>query len=254
VREDARRGISRSTLPDGRRSPVRTEPDEFSGGTLSELAARLPSVLYDTLERAASSGMLGSSEIGGQVAHALGFACAFEHSLGRPPASVVDLGTGGGLPGLVLHALWRPTEVVLLDASERRSEFLRAELDRWRERGGSTGASAEVVRGRAEEIAHESRFREHFEGVSSRSFGRPAIVSECGAPFLRTGGVLVVSEPPSVEEPDRWAETGLAEVGLGQGEAVRIEGRFNYRVLRKTGTTSERYPRRSGVPAKRPLF
>jgi 16S rRNA (guanine527-N7)-methyltransferase len=154
----------------------------------------------------------------------------------------------------VLHAVWPETDVVLLDANERRTEFLRRELDRWRSRGTETSPSAEVIRGRAEEIAHDHRFRAHFEGVSSRSFGRPAVVVECGAPLLTTGGLLVVSEPPDANGPERWAEDRLAELGLGPGELQRLDARFNYRVLRKVAPTPGRYPRRVGIPAKRPLF
>jgi 16S rRNA (guanine527-N7)-methyltransferase len=222
--------------------------------TLSEQRSPLPPILFETLERAAGFGMLGRSEIAAQVDHALGFAQAFENSLGRAPRSLIDLGSGGGIPGLVLHAIWPETGVVLLDANERRTEFLRLELDRWRDRGAEPSPSAEVIRGRAEEIAHDHRFRAHFEGASSRSFGRPAVVAECGAPLLTTGGFLVVSEPPDDEGAKRWVEKGLAELGLGPGELLRVDDRFNYRVLRKVGTTPDRYPRRVGIPAKRPLF
>ncbi len=214
----------------------------------------LPGVLGETLERAKSAGMLGGSEIAAQVDHALGFVQALEGSLGRPPVSVVDLGSGGGLPGLVLHACWPGSVVVLLDSNERRTEFLRHELARWSGRGSNDPASVEVVRGRAEEIARAERFRGQFEMVSSRSFGLPPVTAECGAPFLRTGGLLVVSEPPEADESERWVEVGLAELGLGLGESLRIDGRFNYRVLPKLGETPSRYPRRVGVPSKRPLF
>jgi 16S rRNA (guanine527-N7)-methyltransferase len=222
---------------------------------LSEYRARLTGGLRQTLERAAKLGMLGNSaEIDVQIDHALGFVQTFESSLGRPPRSVLDLGSGGGLPGLVLHQVWPETEVVLLEASERRAEFLKSELARSEAEGPCSPGPVEVLRGRAETVAHEPRYRERFEGVSSRSFGPPAVVAECGAPFLTTRGVLVVSEPPEGEGSSRWPEAGLAEVGLGSGEATRIEDRFNYRVLPKHGTTPDRFPRRDGVPSKRPLF
>jgi 16S rRNA (guanine527-N7)-methyltransferase len=207
-----------------------------------------------TLERAAELGMLGNPPIDEQIDHAHGFADVVERSLGRPPRSLLDLGSGGGLPGLVLHDAWPAAEIVLLDASERRTEFLKRELARLEEERGRERSSVVVVRGRAEEVAHDPRYRQHFEVVSARAFGRPAVVAECGAPFLTTGGVLVVSEPPDADASVRWPEAGLAELGLDPGEAVRIEGRFNYRVLPKRRPTSDHYPRRVGVPAKRPLF
>jgi 16S rRNA (guanine527-N7)-methyltransferase len=221
---------------------------------LSAYRARLTGESRRTLERAAELGLLGSSDLDAQIDHALGFAAAFERSLGRPPRSMLDLGSGGGLPGLVLYEAWPETEVVLLDSSRRRTEFLRLELSLSAGEGPQERIRVEVLRGRAEEVAHDGRYRERFEAVSSRSFGRPAVVAECGAPFLKTPGVLVVSEPPGGEDPARWPAAELDEVGLGPGEALRIEGRFNYRVLEKHGPTPDRYPRRVGVPAKRPLF
>lgn len=222
---------------------------------LSQYRARLADGLRQTLERAAKLGMLGgSAEIDTQIDHALGFVQTFESLLGRPPRSVLDLGSGGGLPGLVLHQVWPDTEVVLLEANERRAEFLKSELARTAAEEGPSADSVEVVRGRAEGVAHQAGYRERFEGVSSRSFGAPAVVAECGAPFLVTGGLLVVSEPPEGDGRARWPEAGLAEVGLGVGEATRIDDRFNYRVLPKQRSTPDRFPRRDGIPSKRPLF
>lgn len=222
---------------------------------LSEYRARLTGGLRQTLERAAKLGMLGgSAEIDVQIDHALGFVQTFESSLGRPPHSVLDLGSGGGLPGLVLHQAWPETEVVLLEASERRADFLRSELARSGTESSRAAGPVEVVRGRAEGIAHQTRYRGRFEGVSSRSFGAPAVVAECGAPFLANRGILVVSEPPDEDGSSRWPEEGLAEFGLGRGEATRVDDRFNYRVLPKRASTPDRFPRRDGVPSKRPLF
>jgi 16S rRNA (guanine527-N7)-methyltransferase len=221
---------------------------------LSEYRARLTGKVRQTLEHAAGLGMLGTPEIDAQIDHALGFVETFEQLLGRPPRSVVDLGSGGGLPGLVLAEVWPETHVLLLDASERRTEFLKLELGRLSTAGAPGRGSVEVVRGRAEEMAHDERYRERFEGVSARSFGRPAVVAECGAPFLILGGVLVVSEPPEGEAAARWSARGLADVGLAPGDPIRVEERFNYRALAKVGPTPIAYPRRVGVPAKRPLF
>ncbi len=190
--------------------------------------------------------------------HALGFALAIEDELGRPPHALCDLGTGGGLPGLVLGAVWYATRIVLLDVSERRTEFLRRELSNptWsRDEADRAALSGriEVLRGRAEEIARDPAFRESFEVVTARSFGAPAVTAECGAPLLAVGGMLVVSEPPAGTEPDRWPSAGVAEVGLDACRAVMVEG-YHFCLLSKHAPTPTRYPRRTGVPAKRPLY
>jgi len=91
--------------------------------------------------------------------------------------------------------------------------------------------------------------------VTARSFGPPAVVAECAAPLLRTGGWLVVSEPPDQSDEEaarRWPAEPLAQLGLRPGE--RLQAAFDYRVLSQAEPCPERFPRRNGVPARRPLF
>jgi 16S rRNA (guanine527-N7)-methyltransferase len=200
------------------------------------------------LQRSADLGFLGGMPLQDQIDHSLGFVSAVELALGHRPDSVVDLGTGGGVPGLVLHSCWPGCRVVLVDGNQRRTEFLSAEVEGW----GSS--SPEVVRGRAEELGRDDRYRDRFEVVTARSFGPPAVTAECGAPLLGLGGILVVSEPPEESETDRWPEGQLSELGLVPEGRMRFDERFGYQVLRKTARTPDRYPRRIGIPSKRPLF
>ena len=220
-----------------------------SADNLGELRRRVSSQVGTALHRAAAQGFLGSMPISEQIDHALGFVFAAEYALKRHPTSVVDLGTGGGIPGLVLLSCWPDCRAMLLDATERRTEFLAKETAHW----NRTGA-IEVVRGRAEEIARDASFRQRFDLVASRSFGVPAVTAECGAPLLALGGLLVVSEPPSQHGPARWPDDGLADLGLRRSIEVRFENRFGYQVLLKSAPTNDRYPRRVGIPVKRPLF
>lgn len=201
------------------------------------------------VKRSADQGFLGQMPVVDQIDHALGFAEAVERQTGGPPDSVLDLGTGGGIPGLVLAVRWPTCRIVLLDANERRTEFLRSELgddDRFQQ--------VEVVRSRAENAGHEVGYREAFQVVTSRSFGPPAVTAECGSSFLAVGGCLVVSEPPDSDPFVRWPATGIKDLSLELGQRVRFMERFGYQVLVKVGTTPVRYPRRVGVPTKRPIF
>jgi 16S rRNA (guanine527-N7)-methyltransferase len=91
--------------------------------------------------------------------------------------------------------------------------------------------------------------------VVVRSFGPPAVTAECGAPFLRVGGLLVVSEPPAEEGKaleERWPADGLAPLGLEPAE--RWTEPFTYHASRQVTPCPDRYPRRVGIPTKRPLF
>lgn len=214
-----------------------------------DLRARVAPWVLQALSRSAELGFLGDVPVAEQIDHALGFVFSAESELGTAPQSAIDLGTGGGLPGVVLRSCWPECRLVLLDANRRRTEFLDELADHWKGRG-----EVEVVRGRAEETARSPRFRQQFDLVTSRSFGSPAVAAECGAPFLAVGGVMIVSEPPDTAAGARWPAEGLARVGLEAEDRIRFDDRFGYQVLRKSEPTDDRYPRRVGVPAKRPLF
>jgi 16S rRNA (guanine527-N7)-methyltransferase len=137
------------------------------------------------------------------VEHAARFLAAL-----RPAERLLDLGSGGGVPGLALAVLLPATQVVLLDASVRRTDFLERAVGRL-----DLGGRVAVVTGRAEVVGHGAGLRGTFDAVVARSFGTPAVTAECAAPFLRVGGQLVVSEPPG-EEDDRWPGAGLDQLGL----------------------------------------
>jgi 16S rRNA (guanine527-N7)-methyltransferase len=198
------------------------------------------------LSRSRELGFLGPGPVDAHIAHASAFAAALE----RPPTLLLDLGAGGGVPGLVLGALWPEASVVLLDASRRRTRFLEEAVAQL----GWTGRV--LVRCvRAEVAGRDPEQRSHFDAVVARGFGRPATTAECAAAFLRVDGLLVVSEPPTDEtEPgsERWPADGCAVFGL---EPVRrVLAPVAVQVLKQVSPCPDRFPRRDGVPGKRPLF
>ena len=197
--------------------------------------------LLEVLERARRLGVLGPGPVLDHVDHAQGFVVALEGL--APGSQVLDLGSGGGVPGLIIAEARPDLRLVLLDSLERRVALL-AEAVRtlgWQERVGTELA-------RAEDLGRIPAWRGSMDAVTARSFGPPATVAECAAPFLRVGGVLVVSEPPG--EVDRWPAEGLTLLGLVD-EGSPAPG---MRRLRQTSECPEGYPRRVGLPAKRPLF
>jgi 16S rRNA (guanine527-N7)-methyltransferase len=129
----------------------------------------------------------------------------------------------------------------------KRTEFLREVLAQ----DGAPG-SGSVVMARAEDLAREEPYEEAFSLVTARSFGPPSVVAECAVRFLRSGGMLVVSEPPDDEDVTRWNPKGLEKLGLQ--DLGRVRKGAAYRVLRKIHTTPREFPRAVGIPKKSPLF
>lgn len=191
------------------------------------------------LERSRELGFLGPGGVEEHIAHAAGFLEALSDASGR----VIDLGSGGGVPGLVL-AVGRPDlEVVLVEAMAKRCAFLEVAI------AALALSNTRLVHGRAE-VLGRSELRGSADAVVARSFGPPAVTAECGAPLLRVGGFLVVSEPPEASE--RWPAEPLALLGLRLG--TRSTSAPVVQVLTQAEACPERYPRRDGMPAKRPLF
>jgi len=195
--------------------------------------------LLTVLERSRHLGFLGPGPVDEHVVHAERFAVAH---LGPPPDRAVDLGSGGGLPGLVLAGLWSSSQWWLVDSNERRTTFLAEAVDLL-----GLADRVAVIRGRAEEIARGELLRHRTDLVTARSFGPPAVTAECSAGFLRVGGQLIVSEPPTAG--GRWDPDGLAAIGMAIGPSIA-----GCQVLEQTTLCGDRYPRRVGIPAKRPLF
>jgi 16S rRNA (guanine527-N7)-methyltransferase len=201
--------------------------------------------LEQVLARGRDRGFLGPGAVDVHIRHAEGFA-----ELVGPAERFLDLGSGGGVPGLVLARCWPDASGVLLDAGERRCEFLE---------GATVSLRVEhrvsVVCGRAEDLARDPGLRGGFPLVVARGFGPPAVAAECGVGFLAPGGRLAVTEPPQGAGPleRRWPAAGLAELGL-LGPDVRRAGEVGAVVLTATGRADERWPRRVGVPHKRPLW
>jgi 16S rRNA (guanine527-N7)-methyltransferase len=194
---------------------------------------------------------LGPGPLDPQIRHAKGFAAIARRLCGHGAGRLVDLGAGGGLPGLVVATDWPEVTVALLEANGRRAAFLRRAVERL-----DLEARISVLEERAEVCGREPGSRAGFDGVLARSFGRPAVLAECAAPLLKVGGWLLVSEPPRSEDEDRqdtrWPTEPLRQFGLEPAEVIH-EG-FEYRTLRQREPCPDRFPRRNGVPAKRPLF
>jgi 16S rRNA (guanine527-N7)-methyltransferase len=201
--------------------------------------------LIDVLLRSQEIGLLGPGPVEGQVDHAR----AFAGLVPSPPDRFLDLGSGGGIPGLVLAVeVWPAASAVLLDSGERRAAFLEEAVEEL-----GLAPRVTVVRARAELAGREESLRSRMDVVVARSFAIPPATAESAAPFLRKGGIFVVSEPPASESRgDRWPAAGMAEVGLEPAGSSTEP--YSFRSFRQVTLCPARYPRREGIPTKRPLW
>ncbi|MCU1457102.1 MAG: rRNA small subunit methyltransferase [Actinomycetia bacterium] len=194
------------------------------------------------LDDAQARHLLGSGSAREHLAHSAAFAAA----VGTPPARFLDLGTGAGLPGIPLLVQWPEATALLVDGSERRSTLLaQALIDLGlADRGVAVAA-------RAEELGRTAE-RESYELVVARAFGSAPVLAECAAGLVAPGGRLVVSEAPN-STGERWSQAPLDILGL---EFTGVEHRdgLGFAVLRKIAPLDDRYPRRVGIPSKRPLW
>ena len=145
--------------------------------------------------------------------------------------SIVDVGSGGGVPGIPLAAALPDRELTLLEANGRKCEFLRA----W------APPNATVVQGRAEE-----QETDRFGVAVAKALAPPPVAAEWCLPLVRPGGVAVLWVGPTADE------AGVARVADRlAAELVRNAG--GLLVLRKLEPTPPGFPRRTGVARKRPL-
>jgi len=169
-----------------------------------------------------------------------------------PAGPLVDVGSGGGVPGLVLAIVAPERPVLLVEAVRKKTAFLEDAVR-------ALALERVAVRwGRAEEVGREPERREAFAGATVRAVGPVAACLELTLPLVRVGGAAVLYRGPAEADAEDAAAAAAAPL-LGGGAPVAHARTLpsgaarRLVVVPKEGPTPERFPRRPGVPAKRPL-
>ena len=171
--------------------------------------------LTAVFSKAQERGWIGPQQIDRQIDHSLGFAAA----AAAIPTIAVDLGSGGGLPALVLVAVWPQSQWTLVESSLPRAAFLELHCARlgWSDR-------VNVLHIAAERLGENEQYHGHADLVTARGFGPPASVIKAAAPLLRLGGELIVSAAPDAAP---WPPEQLAKNGMNPDRLADTRPRFH---------------------------
>ena len=164
---------------------------------------------------------------------------------------LADVGSGAGFPGVPLKIVFPGLQTTLIESTGKKTAFLH-------HLAGDLDLEMDVRKGRAETLAHEPDLRESFDFVTSRAVAGMAVLAELCLPFCRVGGTVVAQKKGDIEEEIANAGRAIDAMGgrLKEVKEVSLSGLGEARrlvLLEKVRPTPDRYPRRPGVPAKRPL-
>lgn len=166
--------------------------------------------------------------------------------------SVMDMGTGAGIPGIPMKILYPEISFVLADSLNKKIAFLKDVVDKLKLE------KIECIHGRAEELGQDISFRESFDVVVSRAVANLAVLSEYCIPFLKLNGIFLCLKGPKYKEEIKEGKGAILKLG-GSLEAVEsVKLPFSdithyILMIKKIRHTPTKYPRKPGKPTKSPM-
>lgn len=170
----------------------------------------------------------------------------------RKEATVIDVGTGAGFPGLALKIAYPSLKVTLLDSLNKRIKFLNEVIEQL----GLTGI--ETIHGRAEDFAKPGKLREKYDLCVSRAVANLSTLSEYCLPYVKVGGQFIPYKSEKMEEEISVAKKAISVLG---GKVIKYEEFYlpesdiyrNLIVIEKFKETPKKFPRKAGLPTKEPI-
>ncbi len=187
-----------------------------------------------------------------RVKHFLDSLSAFMALRNTSVERVVDVGTGAGFPGLPLKILQPNIQLTLVESVEKKARFCAHIVERL----GLDGV--DVVCERAEVVGRDAKYRQQFDWAIARAVALMPILMEYLLPLVRVGGNALAMKGESAPAEAQSATNALDMLGgrLQRLIPVTLPGVVEQRylvIVHKDAATPEKYPRRVGIPAKRPL-
>ena len=164
--------------------------------------------------------------------------------------NVCDVGTGAGFPGIVLAVLSPDKKITLIDSLAKRLAVIRdlankAEIE-----------NIVLIHSRAEDAGHDTALRESFDLVTARAVAKLSVLAELCVPLVKKGGTFAAFKGASCEEEVKDAKRAANILGVPEiviQDAGVSDTKHAFAVMKKTGKTPAKYPRKAGVPSKNPL-
>ncbi len=181
---------------------------------------------------------------------ALLLSSSFCKSALKSDSRIMDVGTGAGFPGMVLAILKPEWKIVLLDSLNKRVDFLNEIISKL------SLNNVTAIHGRAEDIARDENYREGFDLVVSRAVADMSLLLELCVPFVSDEGYFVAYKGPKYKDEISSAAHALSElcVKCVSDDSFDLFGADRTLVFfERAGILPDKYPRRAGIPAKRPL-
>ncbi len=165
---------------------------------------------------------------------------------------ILDLGTGGGFPGVPLKIYDRSIEMTLLDSLNKRINYLKIVGD------ALDFDKVEYLHSRAEDSAVKPEYREQYDIVVSRAVANMSTLSEYCLPYVKVGGYFVAQKTVDSMDEIKSAERGIQILGgkvenIVEGTVPYSDLKHNLVLIRKEQPTPKNYPRKAGMPSKNPL-
>jgi len=210
--------------------------------------------LVDWNQRVNLTAITGYQEV--QINHfldALTVTLGWQLPPGDTQSRLIDVGTGAGVPGIPLKILLPNIRLVLLESTAKKAAFLRHLKDKLRLN------NVEIVVGRAEQVAHLSQYRERFDVVVSRAVAPLPTLVELTLPFCAVGGSLITHKKGDIDPEISQATGAITTLGGNLREVKRVDlqeftDQRQLIIIDKASPTPHQYPRRPGIPSKRPLL
>ena len=164
-------------------------------------------------------------------------------------AKIIDVGTGAGFPSVPMLIFRGDLQMTMLDSLNKRLDFIRNSLDK-------LGLDANLIHGRAEDLARDKKYREQYDLSVSRAVANLSTLTEYCLPFVKLGGQFISYKSGEVDTEVAESKSAVFLLGGKVKDVVKFElgesGR-SFIVIDKVKGTPKTYPRKAGTPSKKPL-